>query len=65
MTVIGIAACTGLMITGFGLKEGIIGATEVQFSKIYRYDMQGTLNKNVNETDKNDIKRKGCKGFKC
>lgn len=58
MTVIGIAACTGLMITGFGLKEGIIGATETQFSSIYRYDMQGTLSKNVNEADKNDIKEK-------
>ena len=56
MTVIGIAACTGLMITGFGLKEGVIGATEVQFGKIYKYDMQGTLNKNVNEADKSDIK---------
>lgn len=58
MTVIGIAACTGLMITGFGLKEGVVGATEVQFGKIYKYDMQGTLNKNVNEADKNDIKTK-------
>ena len=65
MTVIGIAACTGLMITGFGLKEGIIGATENQFSKIYKYDMQGTLNKNVNEAEKNSYKRKSNEGFKC
>jgi putative ABC transport system permease protein len=56
MTVIGIAACTGLMITGFGLKEGIVGATEAQFNKIYKYDMQGTLNKSVNADEKNDIK---------
>jgi putative ABC transport system permease protein len=61
MTVIGIAACTGLMITGFGLKEGIIGATEAQFSKIYRYDMQGTLSKSVDETKKNEIKEKALK----
>ena len=61
MTVIGIAACTGLMITGFGLKEGIIGATEAQFSDIYRYDMQGSLSKSVNETDKNAIKEKTVK----
>ena len=61
MTVVGIAACTGLMITGFGLKEGIIGATEAQFSKIYRYDMQGTLNKSINEADKNDVKEKSLK----
>ena len=61
MTVIGIAACTGLMITGFGLKQGIIGATEAQFSNIYRYDMQGTLSKNVNESDKNAIKANAMK----
>lgn len=61
MTVIGIAACTGLMITGFGLKEGIIGATEAQFSRIYLYDMQGTLNKNVIEADKNSIKNSAIK----
>ena len=58
MTVIGIAACTGLMITGFGLKEGIIGATENQFSKIYKYDMITTLTKNIAEDEKNDTKNK-------
>jgi hypothetical protein len=61
MTVIGIAACTGLMITGFGIKEGIIGATESQFNKIYRYNMQGTLNDNVNENGKNAIKEEAIK----
>ncbi|EQB88468.1 hypothetical protein M918_04225 [Clostridium sp. BL8] len=58
MTVIGIAACAGLMITGFGLKEGIIGATEAQFSSIYKFDMQGTLSKNANEDGKDSLKEK-------
>jgi putative ABC transport system permease protein len=58
MTVIGIAACTGLMITGFGLKEGIIGATESQFNNIYRYDMQTTLTNNISEAKKNVLKEK-------
>lgn len=58
MTVIGIAACTGLMITGFGLKGEIVGATENQFSKIYRYHMQGTLNKNTDLDKKRSIKNK-------
>lgn len=61
MTVIGIASCTGLMITGFGLKEAIIGATKAQFSNIYRYDMQGTLSRNADEFHKNDIKEKALK----
>jgi putative ABC transport system permease protein len=61
MTVIGIAACTGLMITGFGLKEGIVGATEAQFNEIYKYNMQGTLSKSVDETRKNEIKEEAVK----
>jgi putative ABC transport system permease protein len=61
MTVIGIAACTGLIITGFGLKEAIIGATETQFNNIYRYDMQGNLSRNANESEKNNIKAKAVK----
>ncbi len=46
------------MITGFGLKEGIVGAAEAQFGSIYRYDMQGTLSKKIDDADKNDIKAK-------
>lgn len=61
MTVIGISACTGLMITGFGLKEGIVGATETQFNKIYKYNLQGTLTKNVDEIEKNNIKEMAIK----
>lgn len=61
MTVIGVSACTGLLITGFGLKEGVIGATEAQFSDIYKYDMQGTLDKNINEADKNAVKVQAAK----
>ena len=52
MTVIGIATCTGLMITGFGLKSGILGAVENQFTNIYRYDMQSTFKKNIDYNQK-------------
>ena len=61
MTVIGIAACTGLMITGFGLKDGIIGATETQFDEIYKYDTEGSLNRDKEENDKETIKEKALK----
>jgi putative ABC transport system permease protein len=58
MTVIGIGACTGLMVTGFGLKEGIIGATETQFNQIYKYNMTTTLTKNISGADKDELKEK-------
>lgn len=51
MTVFGIAACTALMISGFGLKQSIIGATERQFSTIYKYDMLVNFNKNISQED--------------
>lgn len=57
MTVLGIAACTGLMITGFGLKGAITGATDSQFNTIYKYDMQTTLTKNIDDTEKANIKQ--------
>ena len=58
MTVIGIATCTGLMVTGFGLKSGIIGAVETQFTKIYTYDMVSTLTKDMDVNEKNTTKTK-------
>lgn len=47
MTVIGIAVCTGLMITGFGMKSGIIGAAKSQFIDIYKYDMLSTFRSDI------------------
>lgn len=58
MTVIGVAACTGLMITGFGIREGVVGSTENQFNKIYRYDLQTNLTGNINEDEKSHMKDK-------
>jgi putative ABC transport system permease protein len=58
MTVIGISACTGLMITGYGLKDGIIGAVEKQFNEIYIYDMQTSLTQNIDNSGKQNIENK-------
>jgi putative ABC transport system permease protein len=55
MTVIGIAACTGLMITGFGLNGAIVGSTENQFNRIYKYDMLTTLKSTVNSYEKSEV----------
>lgn len=63
MTIFGIAACTALMISGFGLKESIIGATERQFSTIFKYDMQVNFNENVRQEYWQDIKNKLSKDY--
>lgn len=37
MTVIGIAGCTGLMVTGFGLRDSIMDVVDLQFDNISTY----------------------------
>lgn len=39
MTVIGIAGCTALMLTGFGLRDSIASIVTHQFTEIHGYDM--------------------------
>ncbi|MBC8544503.1 FtsX-like permease family protein [Bianquea renquensis] len=38
MTVIGIAGCTGLLLTGFGIKDSIGDILDNQYEDIYEYD---------------------------
>lgn len=37
MTVFGIAGCTALLLTGFGLKDSIISIVSKQFEELYQY----------------------------
>lgn len=44
MTLIGVAGCTALMLTGFGLKDSITGIVSSQFNDLYHYDLNVVLN---------------------
>lgn len=39
MFVTGIACCTGLLVTGFGVRDSMIGISSLQFDSIQTYDM--------------------------
>ena len=39
MTVIGIAGCTALLVTGFGLRDSIGDIVDKQFGEIFRYNL--------------------------
>ncbi|MCR5273384.1 MAG: FtsX-like permease family protein [Lachnospiraceae bacterium] len=63
MTVVGIAGCTGLLVTGFGLHDSIYDILDKQFEEINPYDAsiglaEGISDSNVeaimNELDEND-----------
>ena len=43
MTIIGIAGCTGLMLTGFGIRDSVNDIPSVQFRKIFSYDLSISL----------------------
>lgn len=39
MTVLGVAGCSALLLTGFGLRDSINDIVDKQFGEIYRYDL--------------------------
>ena len=43
MTIVGIAGCTGLMLTGFGIKDSIMDIPTDQFEGIFKYDASISL----------------------
>ena len=69
MTIVGIAGCTGLMLTGFGIRDSIIDIPNSQFKGIFQYDSSITLSnadninsieKYMNESDKVESYSKIC-----
>jgi putative ABC transport system permease protein len=54
MTVVGIAGCTALLMTGFGIRDSISEIMGIQYTDIYRYDMATTFADSVKQ---NDVKK--------
>ena len=46
MTIVGVAGATGLLLTGFGIKDSVSGIVEKQYSEIYLYDTIVSLKDN-------------------
>lgn len=55
MTVIGIAGCTALMLTGFGLRDSIAEIVTTQYNDILKYDMKIELSEDKEDTVLNDF----------
>ena len=47
-TIIGIASCTALILSGFGLKDSIKDISEYQFNNIFKYNKIISINNNAN-----------------
>lgn len=56
MTVFGIAGCTALLLTGFGLKDSIRTIVDKQFNTLFLYDMTISFDRMVTNTDRHMFK---------
>lgn len=57
MTIVGVAGCTALIVTGFGLKYSIKSIADKQFNEIFIYDAQVLLNSSKDlESSKQKLK---------
>lgn len=50
MTIFGVAGCTALLITGFGIRASLAGITDKQYEELIKYDLVEV--KKDNSTDK-------------
>lgn len=54
MTVLGIAGCVAMIVTGFGLKDSIGDIVGLQFDKIWHYDATVVFNNKATDEDKKE-----------
>lgn len=55
MSIIGIAGCTGLIITGFGIKDSVKGIVDLQYGDVYQYDAMIHFNEKRNLKESNKL----------
>ncbi len=55
MTIIGIAGCTALVVTGFGIKDSVTALVPKQFDDIYKFNLQIGIKENQSLDNVNTI----------
>jgi putative ABC transport system permease protein len=55
MSVFGVAGCTALIITGFGIRDSIQTIATKQFEEIYQYDGTASFNENLSVSEINSL----------
>lgn len=44
MTIFGVAGCTGLLVMGFGIRDSLSGISNIEYSRIIKYDLVAVQN---------------------
>lgn len=55
MTIIGIAGCTALLLTGFGLQHSIASIVDKQYGDIFHYDVLGVYDEDIKPADRQQV----------
>lgn len=55
MTVLGIAGCTALTVTGFGIRDSIQMIVSGQYGELFKYDMEITASNDITEKETKDL----------
>ncbi len=55
MMVLGVGGCTGLLLTGFGIKDSISNIATNQYEEIMIYDSQINFYRDLNTDDQNEL----------
>lgn len=58
MTVLGIAGCTALLVTGFGIKDSIQMIVSGQYGELLKYDMEISISNKTNDSKIKDMASK-------
>jgi putative ABC transport system permease protein len=56
MTILGVAGCTALLVTGLGINDSINAISKIQYKDIIKYDAMYILKDNIKELSKDLIK---------
>lgn len=51
MTIVGVAGCTALVFTGFGLKDAIMPIVDLQYGRVRTYGLEVNLKENASQKD--------------
>lgn len=57
LTVIGVAGCTALLVTGFGIRDSITGMVSVQYDELTKYDGLADIEDTLSNTDVTELER--------
>ena len=55
MTLVGIAGCTSLLVTGFGIRDSISDIVEIQYEQLQKYGLSVSFSEDAAEKEKQEV----------